>query len=71
MQTPSQLVDAYQALIAIVDEVPIQSGTSQTVKERIYAGQYLDETPNSADSITIRKRILSGSRRYLEEQYVN
>ena len=54
----------------MVDEVPTESEVSQTVKERIYADLYLDENPNSADSITIRKRILSGSRRYLEEQYV-
>ena len=39
------------------------------VRERQYAKDYLDETPNSGKSIAIRKQILEGSRRFLEQSF--
>ena len=61
-QSPKQLADSYDSLVAIVGE--------SEAKEREFAGDYLDETPNSAKSMKIRKRIIDGSRRCLEKSYV-
>ena len=58
---PRQLVDAYGALMDIVGEYG--------AKERQYAEDYLDETPKSAKSTKIRKRILDGSRSCLEKAF--
>lgn len=57
-----QLVDSYNALVEITGE--------SEAKERQFADEYLDEVPNSAKSMNIRKRILDGSRRCLEKSYV-
>lgn len=54
----------------MVEELPIGAEGSQIVKERQFAKDYLSETPNSAESIAVRKRIISGSRSCLEKQYV-
>lgn len=61
-QSPKQLADSYDALIEIVGETG--------AKERQFADDYLDEVPNSAKSMNIRKRIIDGSRRCLEKSYV-
>ena len=58
-QSPKQLADSYDALVQIVGE--------SEAKERQFADEYLDEVPNSAKSVNIRKRIIDGSRRYLEK----
>ncbi|KAI9830453.1 MAG: hypothetical protein M1819_005705 [Sarea resinae] len=70
-ETTPQLIDAYQALIEIVNEKPASEDLSDpnTVRERQFADEYLDETPNSAKTIAIRKRIIDGSRRFLEKQF--
>lgn len=60
-ESPRQLGDAYDALVEIVDQ--------SKAKERQYADDYLDENPNSAKSIKIRKRITNGSRRCLEKAF--
>ena len=60
-ESPRQLADAYDALMEIASE--------GKAKERQYAEDYLDENPNSAKSIKIRKKILDGSRRYLEKAF--
>ncbi|MCJ1389904.1 hypothetical protein MMC18_002761 [Xylographa bjoerkii] len=67
----SQLIDAYKALIEIIKENPEASGLTdpRTVKERQYAGEYLDETSTSAKAFNIRKMIIDGSRRALERQF--
>ena len=61
-QSPKQLADAYDALVEITGE--------SKAKERQFADEYLDEIPNSAKSMNIRKRILDGSRRCLEKSSV-
>lgn len=61
-QSPKQLADSYDALVEIVGE--------SEAKERQFADDYLDEIPNSAKSMNIRKRIIDGSRRCLEKSYV-
>ncbi len=63
-------MDAYRALIEIVDELPAEAEGSRVVKERQFADDYLDENPNSTKSIAMRRQIISGSRRCLEKQYV-
>lgn len=54
----------------MVEELPTRGEGSQAVKERQFADQYLNETPNSAEAIAVRKRIIAGSRSCLEKQYV-
>ena len=61
-QSPKQLADSYDALMEIVGET--------SAKERQFANEYLDEVQNSARSMSIRKRIIDGSRRCLEKSYV-
>ena len=72
-QTPSQLIDAYRALIEITAENPNADTVSHpdAIRERQYTDDYLDETPNSPKTMRIKKRILEGSRKALEKQYVN
>lgn len=53
----------------MVEELPNGAESSQVVKERQFANDYLSETPNSAEAIAVRKRIISGSRSCLEKQY--
>lgn len=60
-QSPKQLADSYDALVEIVGE--------SEAKERQFADDYLDEIPNSAKSMNIRKRVIDGSRRCLEKSY--
>lgn len=58
---PKQIADSYQALIEIIGD--------NKAKERQFADDYLDESPNSAKSIKIRKKIINGSRRSLEKAF--
>lgn len=60
-ESPSQLADAYDALIDIVGE--------HKAKQRQFADDYLDEAPNSAKATKVRRRILDGSRRCLEKAF--
>ncbi|KAM0800284.1 Nup93/Nic96-domain-containing protein [Usnea florida] len=62
-ESPKQLADSYDALVQIVGE--------SEAKERQFADEYLDEVPNSAKSVNIRKRIIDGSRRYLEKSFLH
>ena len=67
----SMLVNAYKALIRITGEetsVDNASGPGH-VKERQFAEGYLDDSGNSAMATRLRKRIINGSRRFLEELY--
>lgn len=59
--SPKQLADAYRALIQVVSE--------GKAKERQFADEYLDEISNSSNSVRIRKRIIDGSRRSLEQAF--
>ena len=69
--SPGQLIDAYKALIEITKEKrdPGTFKNPEVPKERQFADDYLDESPNSAKAISIRKRILDGSRRCLEKAF--
>ncbi|POR31131.1 Nucleoporin NIC96 [Tolypocladium paradoxum] len=66
------VVEAYRAMIEIVGEDPEAENSlnNATAKERQFAGMYLDENANSAQSIEMRKRILHGSNRFLEKQFL-
>lgn len=70
---PRQLFDAYQALISIVKEpVNITSSSDPgALKERQFCEDYLDETPNSRRVVNLRKRIVDGSRSFLENLFYN
>ena len=59
--SPKQLADAYSALVHMVGE--------GKAKERQFADDYLDETPNSSKSMRIRKRIIDGSRTSMEQAF--
>ena len=66
------VVEAYRAMMDIVGENPDAENSlnNATAKERQFAGMYLDENPNSAQSVEMRKRILQGSNRFLEKQFL-
>ncbi|KAB5582685.1 Nup93/Nic96-domain-containing protein [Coniochaeta sp. 2T2.1] len=60
------MVDAYRALMEILEEDP-EKGNAP--RQRQYAKMYLDPNPNSANAVTMRKRILKGATDYLEKQF--
>ena len=66
------VVEAYRAMVEIVGEDPEAETTinNATAKEREFAAKYLDENPNSQQSVEMRKRILEGSTRFLEKQFL-
>ncbi|RMZ75489.1 hypothetical protein DV738_g5451, partial [Chaetothyriales sp. CBS 135597] len=61
--SPHQLKDAYDALRFIVGETDAASAP----KERQFAQLYLDGSSNN--KIELRRRIIDGSRRYLEQSF--
>lgn len=67
----SMLVHAYTALVRMTgEESNVENASDRgAVKERAFAKQYLDESSNSPASISIRKRIINGSRTFLEELF--
>ncbi|KAI9659940.1 MAG: hypothetical protein M1821_001292 [Bathelium mastoideum] len=69
----SKLVKAYEAIGEVVQEnANVQRPSDPgAIKERQYAAQYLEESHASTLSITIRRRILDGSRRFLEKKFWN
>lgn len=68
---PPQLFDAYWALVSIVQENGSVMNPSDpgAVRERQFSEDYLDETPNSRKAINLRKRIIEGSRSFLERSF--
>ncbi|KAF4985286.1 hypothetical protein FDECE_16676 [Fusarium decemcellulare] len=66
------VVEAYLAVMEIVGENPDAETTlnNATAKEREFADMYLNENPNSAKSVEMRKRILSGANTFLEKQFL-
>ncbi|OJJ84895.1 linker nucleoporin NIC96 [Aspergillus glaucus CBS 516.65] len=68
---PRQLFDAYQALICIVNESSKVMSASDpgSIQERRFSEDYLDEIPNSRKAINLRKRIVEGSRSFLEKSF--
>ncbi|KAH8732252.1 Nup93/Nic96-domain-containing protein [Phaeosphaeriaceae sp. PMI808] len=66
-------INAYGALTAITGEKPeVEASTpgSNNPKSRSFTKDYLDEQPNSAASVRMRKRILDGSRTFLEKKFL-
>lgn len=62
--SPSQVLDAYKALIEITAE-----DNMTEFKSRNFADEYLDENMNSDKSARCRQKILQGSRKALEKQF--
>jgi nuclear pore complex protein Nup93 len=71
IDSTASLVNAYNALISITKEPgQVRQPTDRdAVKERQFVGQYLDENPSSQQSMGLRKQIIEGSRRCLEQMF--
>ncbi|KAJ5895471.1 Nucleoporin interacting component Nup93/Nic96 [Penicillium taxi] len=69
--SPHQLFAAYQALAKVVGEKPSIASISEpgAVKERQFVDDYLEESNNSRKVINLKKRILEGSRTFLEQKF--
>ncbi|KAK5132180.1 hypothetical protein LTR08_009303 [Meristemomyces frigidus] len=65
----SMLINAYKALIRVTGEDASKESVSDpgAIKERQYAQAYLTETTNTRNHIEVRKRIINGSRDFLEK----
>jgi nuclear pore complex protein Nup93 len=66
-------IHAYGALIAITgekSELEASHPGSNNPKPRSFVKDYLDDQPNSAASVRMRKRILDGSRTFLEKRFL-
>lgn len=72
-ENTSMLIHAYKALVQITGEDAALENLSDpgAVKERQYASDYLDENVNAQGQIAVRKRIINGSRIFLEKQFLN
>ena len=68
---PRQLVDAYQALVEMTHEPPqiLSFSDPSAIRERHFASSYLVGDPHSPKSVAMRRRILEGSRTYLEQSF--
>ncbi|KAM5365193.1 hypothetical protein ACJZ2D_011116 [Fusarium nematophilum] len=66
------VVEAYLAVMEIVGENSDAETTlnNATAREREFADMYLNENPNSAKAVEMRKRILSGANTFLEKQFL-
>ncbi|KAL9078270.1 MAG: hypothetical protein Q9157_002816 [Trypethelium eluteriae] len=66
-----KLVEAYEVIREIIQENGNVQRPSDpgAVKERQYAAQYLDESQMSPRSVSVRRRILEGSQRFLEKKF--
>jgi nuclear pore complex protein Nup93 len=67
-------IHAYGALIAITgekSELETSHPGSNNPKPRSFIKDYLDDQPNSTASLRMRKRILDGSRTYLEKRFLD
>ncbi|KAJ4412275.1 nuclear pore complex subunit [Didymella pomorum] len=66
-------ISAYGALVSITGEklqAEAANPGSNNPKSRSFMRDYLDETATSSTSIRMRKRILDGSRSYLEKRFL-
>ncbi|KAH8690973.1 Nup93/Nic96-domain-containing protein [Talaromyces proteolyticus] len=68
---PRQLADAYRALISITQEANNVTSFADpgALKERRFASDYLNETSTSKGATALRKRIVEGSRQFLEASF--
>jgi len=67
----SMLINAYKALVRITREDATKENASDpgAIKERQYAQDYLNENPSAKGRIDMRKRIINGSRTFLEKMF--
>lgn len=67
----TMLINAYKALAKITGEDPSKDSLADpgAIRPRQYARDYLDEAPNAKGPSNIRKRIITGSRAFLEKSY--
>ncbi|KAM0720851.1 hypothetical protein Q7P37_003136 [Cladosporium fusiforme] len=67
----TMLINAYKALAEITGEDASKDSLADpgAIRPRQYAREYLDETSNAKGPSTIRKRIINGSRAFLEKSY--
>lgn len=72
LEDTSHFVNAYKALAEIVGENPKVKSPSESgaVRERQYAQDYLDDAPTSRNAFALRKRIIEGSRKFLEKLFL-
>jgi nuclear pore complex protein Nup93 len=66
-------LNAYGALIAITGEqtqMEASNPGSNNPRPRSFMKAYLNEQPNSTESLRLRKRILDGSRTFLEKKFL-
>ncbi|KAL4939548.1 hypothetical protein BDV06DRAFT_34535 [Aspergillus oleicola] len=68
---PRQLFDAYRALISIIGESAdvLDISDPGAIKERQFSEEYLNESPKSQQAVNLRKRIVEGSRKFLESSF--
>ena len=69
--SPRQLADAYRALREITGESGDATSSPQPdrPRERQYASAYLDDNMTAFKTNSLKRRILDGSRRYLEQSF--
>ncbi|KAF2788481.1 nuclear pore protein-like protein [Melanomma pulvis-pyrius CBS 109.77] len=73
-ENTDNFVNAYNALISITGEKENPHAPSietTTPRQRCFAREYLDEAPNSTYALKTRKRILDGSRKFLEKRFLD
>ncbi|KAF2712324.1 NIC-domain-containing protein [Pleomassaria siparia CBS 279.74] len=72
-ENTDHFINAYNALISVTGEKPdpyAPTARNDPPRERCFTRQYLEEAPNSVNSLKIRKRILDGSRKFLEAKFL-
>ncbi|KAG8626607.1 hypothetical protein KVT40_005552 [Elsinoe batatas] len=69
----SHYVNCFKALAEIVGEKPESQNFSEpgAIKERHFTKDYHDDASNSKGAFELRKRILNGSRTFLEKQFLS
>jgi nuclear pore complex protein Nup93 len=73
-ENTDHFVNTYDALVSITGEKQDPRNPSvgpNAPKERCFSRDYLDEAPNSVNAVRTRKRILDGSRKFLEGKFLN
>ncbi|KAF2764667.1 NIC-domain-containing protein [Teratosphaeria nubilosa] len=68
----SMLINAYKALVHVTGEDPTKENLAEpgVIRERQYSVDYLDDNHSSKGSIAVRKRIINGSRTFLEKNFL-
>lgn len=73
-ENSDHFISAYGALMSITGEqtqADAETPGSNNPRSRSFARDYLDDTATSSTSIKMRKRILDGSRTYLEKKFLD